>query len=106
MPTITGQAAQRYAAAVVDELAAALPGVPLLPHLEQIKDAIVRHALNPSEPFETCIDLTRNWRLHREDAYHDRRCVLMHCHKDNWTDRDIRFSDSVNARLRAIKLEG
>jgi hypothetical protein len=101
MPTITEQAAQRYAAAAIRVLAEDFPGVDASYTTKQI----VRHVQNPAEPFETCIDLTREWRLHREDAFNDRRRVLIACHKDNWTEADIRFSDSVNARLRAIKLE-
>lgn len=101
MPTITEQAAQRYAAAVIDVLASDFPAI----DAAFTEERIAQHVLNPHEPFETCIDLTREWRLHREDAFNDRRRVQIGCHKDHWTEADIRFSDSVNARLRAIRLK-
>lgn len=105
MSTLTENLAARYATAVTDALAAEFVSLRHDAYTERmLRRSIIRHAQQPDEPFETCIDMPRNWRLHREDGFRERWRVRLACHKDNWTDKDIRFTDSVNARLRAIKL--
>ena len=102
MATLTENQAARYAEDVVKVLATDFP---IIGDSLFAEEQIARHAQNPDVPFEMSIDFTREWRLHREDAFKERRRVKLGCHKDNWTEADIRFSDSVNARLRAIRLE-
>lgn len=106
MSRIAEDPAGRYAEAVMTVLAEEFVSLRHDTYTEKIvRNAIIRHAQNPDEPFETSIDLTRNWRLHREDAFRERWRVKIGCHKDNWTEDDIRFSDSVNRKLDAIRVE-
>ena len=107
MPTITEQAAQRYASAVIDVLADYFPSLKNGSLLGRaVPGDIARQAVTPTRAFELIISYTREWRLHPAPALDDDQWrVRIGCHKDNWTEADIRFSDRINARLRAIKME-
>jgi hypothetical protein len=109
MPTITEQAAQRYAAAVIDVLASEFPDVAdqSQGRLGWIaRNDVTRQASSPDHWFELIVTYTREWRLHPIGAGLDPWRVELVCHKDRVTDTDIRLSDQINAQLRAIKLEG
>lgn len=106
MPQITENLAGQYADAVINILTEHFPDLRDRLLGPGVRDSIVKQVNDPTRAFETIVTFTREWRLHPADRYDDDPWrVRLGCHKDHWTDADIRFSDSVNARLRAIKLE-
>lgn len=109
MPEIYAHTAHAYAEAVVAVLAEEFPSVTHGSSLgRMVLQDVAWQAQNPTRSFEVIVTYTREWRLHPEelDFGSDRWRVVLGCHKDHWTEADIRFSDFVNARLRAIRLEG
>jgi hypothetical protein len=105
MPQITETLAGRYAFAVHQVLADHFPDLATSYLGMSVRGKIARQAASPDHRFEVIVTYTREWRLHPADVCDDPWRVRLGCHKDNWTEADRRFSDSVNARLRTIRLE-
>lgn len=106
MATLTETLAGRYALAVHQVLADHFPDL-ATSYLGMItRREIARQAASPDNWFELVVTYTREWRLHPIGAGPEPWRVELVCHKNRVTDADVHFSDSVNARLRAIKLEG
>lgn len=98
--------AHAYAESVVAVLAKEFPAVTPGSSLGRvILQDVAWQAQMPTRSFEVIVTYAREWRLHQDDVRGEPWRVRIGCHKDRWTEADIRFSDSVNARLRAIKLE-
>jgi hypothetical protein len=105
MSTITEQAAQRYAAAVIDVLAGHFPDAADDSLGRVVRSDLRKQAASPDHRFELIVTYSRQWRLPPVGAGLEPWRVELVCHKNTVTDEDIRLSDSVNARLRAIWLE-
>lgn len=99
------QSASKYADTVVRILAEDFPDLANSYLGMSVRGKIARQVASPDNRFEVIVTFTREWRLHPADVCDDPWRVQLGCHKDNWTEDDIRSSDCVNARLRAIRLE-
>lgn len=106
MPTITEQAAQRYAAAVVAVLASDFPDLQDPGLGRTVRSQLARQVEAPMRSFELIVTYTREWRLHPAAVGDDRWRVKLVCHKNKVTGADLAFGQRVNAALRAIELEG
>jgi hypothetical protein len=105
MATLTETLAGRYATAVVDVLAGHFPDLKDRSLGRIVPEEVARQAEAPMRSFELIVTYTREWRLHPVGAGLEPWRVELACHKNRPTGEDVRFSDSVNARLRAITLE-
>jgi hypothetical protein len=105
MATLTETLAGRYATAVIGVLAKDFPDVADDNLGRLVRSDLTKQAASPDHRFELIVTYTREWRLHPVGAGPEPWRVELVCHKNNVTAADVRFSDSVNARLRAIRLE-
>ena len=102
MPTITEQAAQRYAAAVIDILAGDFPAVKDNSLGRILPEEIARQAEAPMRSFELIVTYTRQWRLHPASIGEGRWRVKLICHKNKVTEADLEFGQRINTALAAI----
>jgi hypothetical protein len=103
MTTITEQAAQRYAAAVIDVLSCGFPAVKDNSLGRILPVEIARQAEAPLRSFELIVTYTREWRLIPADGDHQR--VQLACFKARASHEESILSRRINSALRAIDLE-
>jgi hypothetical protein len=106
MKSLNEELAGRYTDAVMSVLAE---------HFTELRDDsllartlprdIRQQTIDPSGRFEVIVTYTREWRLHQDVTSFGAWRVVIHCHKDEWTDEDLSFLNHVNTRLRAITME-
>jgi hypothetical protein len=104
MAQITEQAAQRYAAAVIEVLAAHFPDLRDGNLRQAVHNAVAQQAMDPDDWFERVIAWDSAWRLHPGDVYATRRQVHLEAH-GYLAAAEEALVERINARLRAIELE-
>jgi hypothetical protein len=104
MPTITEQAAQRYAAAVHQALTDDFPGLKKRTLELIVLENVARQAEAPSQAFQLVVDdpTVANWRLVPDHVGSDRWRVQLACCKANPSHANSERERRINTALRAI----
>lgn len=104
MTLTPSQAAERYAAAVVQALVDDFPALKDRSLGRLVPEHVARQAEAPMRSFEVIVDYTREWRLHPAPIGGDRWRVCIGCHKDNPTAADAERERRINTALQTIEL--